>query len=266
LLTKLEHKYAGFDGLNLTWESLEGLVKHNGPITGPNRNKDLYDGSIPKAIANIDDKFDLQLDKFPSAEAQIAAFADDIAYNNHDIDDGLRAGLFTIDDVKQLPMVGNMFRELHNEFPDIAEDRLIHEANRRMINRMVIDLTRQTIINIDDHNIKTVDDIRGLDKPIVTFSKTMTANVQAIKSFLAEHMYNHYKVARMTNKARKTIKDLFDVLHAHPQCLPTHWRRKIKDESDPKSRAQVVVDFIAGMTDRFAADEHKRLFDMETKV
>lgn len=266
LLTELEQKYAAFDGLNLTWELLEGLVKHNGPITGMYRDTARYDGIVPELIAQLNDKIDLALDKFPSAEAQIAAFADDIAYNNHDIDDGLRAGLFTFDEVKQLPMVGNMFRELHLEFPNISEHRLIHEANRRMINRMVIDLTRQTILNIQEHNIQTVEDIRQLNKPLVTFSRTMAANVATIKEFLEERMYRHYKVCRMTSKARKIVRDLFNEFFQNPQCLPGHWRTRAENAATPSERARYVADFIAGMTDRFAIDEHKRLFDMETKV
>ena len=266
ILTELEQKYAAFDGLNLTWELLEGLVKHNGPITGKYRNKTIYDGTVPPPIAAFNAKFDLRLDTFPSAEAQIAAYADDIAYNNHDIDDGLRAGLFDIEDVKQLPIVGNMFRELHNEFPAIAPARLVHEANRRMINRMVIDLTRQTILNIKEHGVQTADDIRNLPVPIVAFSKTMAANVKAIKEFLNEHMYRHYKVCRMTNKAQKIVKDLFKTFYEKPECLPGAWRQRAESATNPGERARYVADFIAGMTDRFAVDEHKKLFDMETKV
>jgi len=266
ILTELEQKYAAFDGLNLTWELLEGLIKHNGPITGKYRNKTLYDGNVPAPIAAFNEQFNLALDQFPSAEAQIAAYADDIAYNNHDIDDGLRAGLFSIEDVKELPMVGNMFRELHHEFPHIAPARLIHEANRRMINRMVVDLTRQTIVNIKEYAVETVDDIRRLPVPIVTFSKTMTANVTTIKDFLNEHMYRHYKVCRMTNKAQKILKDLFKTFYEKPECLPGHWRKRAESANDKVERARYVADFIAGMTDRFAVDEHKKLFDMETKV
>lgn len=264
LITQLEKKYAAFNGLNLSWEVIEGIVKHNGPITGEYRNRARYDGTVPETIAVYNSKQNLELDKFSSAEAQIASFADDIAYNNHDIDDGLRAGLFIIEDVKQLPMVGNMFRELGNEFPGIEDDRLIHEANRRMINRMIVDLTRQTIRNIQDNNIKTVDDIRNLKKPIVTFSKNMEQNVKAVKEFLKEHMYEHYKVRRMTSKARRVVSSLFTVLYNEPECLPDEWRKKaLKNEG--KYRAEVVVDFIAGMTDRFAMDEYKRLFDIEFK-
>ncbi len=265
VVTKLEQRYAAFDGLNLTWEMLEGLIKHNGPITGGNRDKERYNGKVHKVLADLDRKFDLQLDKFPSAEAQIASFADDIAYNNHDIDDGIRAGLFTIEDVKQLPIVGNMFRELTNEFVGISKDRLVHEANRRMINRMVIDLTRQTLRNIKDKDIHTVDDIRNLGEPLVTFSKGMSENVKAIKEFLKDNMYNHYKVCRMTTKAKKVVSDLFELLYNSPECLPTEWRERAQAAENKNDKAEIVVDFIAGMTDRFALDEHKKLFDLECK-
>jgi dGTPase len=264
VVTELEHKYAAFDGLNLTWETLEGLIKHNGPIIGNLRDKTRFPNEkVHPVIAAIDKKMNLQLDKFPSAEAQIASFADDIAYNNHDIDDGLRAELFTIEDVKKLPIVGNMFRELSNEFPEIHESRLIHEANRRMINRMVVDLTRQTIKNIKDHNIQTVDDIRNLGEPIVAFSKGMQENVNTIKEFLLENMYRHYKVCRMTSKAKRLVTDLFTLLNNEPECLPNEWRQKVEEAANANDRACVVVDFIAGMTDRFAIDEHKKLFDLD---
>lgn len=264
IITELEQRYASFNGLNLSWELLEGLVKHNGPLKGENRNKDRYDGTVNSTITKLDDKLDLQLDKFPSAEAQIASYADDIAYNNHDIDDGLRAGLFSIDDVATLPIVGNMFRELRGQYPDLDQARLIHEANRRMINRMVIDLTRQTIKNIKEHNIKTVDDIRNLGEPLVCFSKGMQENVNKIKEFLVENMYNHYKVCRMTSKAKRLVKEMFELFHKEPECLPNEWRLKAMSASSDEEKGRVVSDFIAGMTDRFAMDEHKKLFDLES--
>ena len=263
VLTHLEDKYASFDGLNLTWESIEGIVKHNGPIAGEYRDKERYDGNVHPVISKIDEQFDLQLDKYPSAEAQIASFADDIAYNNHDIDDGIRAGLFTVDDVKKLPIVGNMFRELTNEFTNLSESRLIHEANRRMINRMVVDLTRNTLKNIKDFNIETVDDIRNLDQPVVTFSNGMRENVRTIKEFLRDNMYKHYKVCRMTSKAKRIIQDLFTILNEEPECLPKGWRDRAFSAEDSNGCSEVVVDYIAGMTDRYAIDVHKKLFDLD---
>ena len=265
IVTRLEQKYAAFDGLNLSWELLEGLAKHNGPLTGERRNKDLYNGSVPEVINECDKLHNLDLDKFPSAEAQIAANADDIAYNNHDIDDGLRANLFSIDDLKKLPMVGNIFRELANEYPSIDRARLVHEANRRMINRMIVDITRQTYTNIKKFDIQTADDVRNLNEPLVTFSHGMSENIKTIKKFLNENMYQHYKVCRMTSKAKRVVADLFNILYNEPECLPTEWRRKAEAASDDKSRAEIVADFIAGMTDRFALDEHKKLFDLECR-
>jgi len=265
VVTQLEDKYAAFDGLNLTWESIEGIIKHNGPLVGKKRDANRYPkGDVHPIIAKLDKQLDLQLDKFSSAEAQIASFADDIAYNNHDIDDGMRAGLFTLEDVKQLPIVGNMFRELTNEYSSLSPSRLIHEANRRMINRMVVDLTRNTLRNIKDTNVQTVDDIRNLDQPVVAFSKGMAENVRTIKEFLTANMYKHYKVCRMTSKAKRVVKDLFDILYNEPECLPDEWRAKaLSCLGNKEALAEVVVDFIAGMTDRFAMDEHKKLFDLE---
>lgn len=264
IVTRLEQKYAAFDGLNLSWEVLEGLVKHNGPLVGENRNKERYDGTVPDAIAEYNKSHNLELDKFPSAEAQIAANADDIAYNNHDIDDGLRAKLFTMEDVRQLPMVGNIFRELGNEYPNLERSRLVHEANRRMINRMIVDITRQTYTNIKKFNIQTPDDVRNLSEPLVVFSHGMSENIKTVKQFLKENMYKHYKVCRMTSKARRVVTDLFNILYNEPECLPTEWRNKASAGND-KARSEVVTDFIAGMTDRFAMDEHKKLFDLECR-
>jgi dGTPase len=265
IVTLLEQKYAAFSGLNLSWELLEGLAKHNGPIVGARRNKELYDGSVPEVIAQYNKLHNLELDKFPSAEAQIAANADDIAYNNHDIDDGLRAKLFSLEDVKKLPMVGNIFRELENEYPNLEHQRLVHVANRRMINRMIVDITRQTYKNIKDFHIKTADDVRNLDVPLVAFSHGMAENIKTIKQFLNDNMYKHYKVCRMTSKARRVVSDLFNILYNEPECLPTQWRKKAEEAGSNKKRAEVVVDFIAGMTDRFAMDEHKKLFDLECR-
>jgi dGTPase len=265
IVTMLEQKYAAFNGLNLSWELLEGLAKHNGPLQGEYRNKSLYDGTLPDIIAEYNKLHDLELDKFPSAEAQIASHADDIAYNNHDIDDGLRANLFSLDDVKKLPMVGNIFRELENEYPKLEPQRLVHEANRRMINRMIVDITRQTYKNIKEADIRTADDVRNLNIPLVTFSHGMSENIKTVKQFLKDNMYQHYKVCRMTSKAKRVITDLFNILYNEPECLPTEWRKKAESSSSTKARAEVVVDFIAGMTDRFAMDEHKKLFDLECK-
>ncbi|MGE5540485.1 MAG: deoxyguanosinetriphosphate triphosphohydrolase [Gemmatimonas sp.] len=258
VLTSLEQRYAEFDGLNLTWETLEGVVKHNGPLLRRGQ------GALPRAIAEYNARHDLELSTFASAEAQIAAIADDIAYNNHDIDDGLRAGLFSVDDVMDVPLAGPVFRKVLDLYPGLERSRLIHEAVRRMINIMVDDLIAETRRRLADARPETVDDIRGLDAPVVAFSDAMRANDKALKEFLFQRMYRHYKVNRMTTKAKRVVRDLFGLLLAEPGCLPTEWQRQTDRPGTPAT-AVVVADYIGGMTDRFALQEHRRLFDVYTK-
>lgn len=256
LLTSLEQKYAEFDGLNLTWETLEGIAKHNGPIK-PNK--------IPKAILEYNKKHDLKLNTYPSCEAQIASLCDDIAYNSHDLEDGLRAGLLKIEEVEELPLIGEIFFEIKKKYKDIPVSRLKHEAKRKMINLMSVDLVEETIENIKDYKIQTVDDVRNLKKPVAHFSNEMAADILVIKKFLFENVYRHYKVNRMTSKAKRLVKDLFEFFVAEPECLPTEWRKKA-GKPNSKETAILVADFIAGMTDRFALEEHKKIFDISYKI
>lgn len=252
VLTKLERHYADFDGLNLTWETLEGVVKHNGPIGS----------TVAGTIAAYNRDHDLALDTWPSAEAQIAALSDDIAYNNHDIDDGLRAGLFTVADLTDVPLAGPVFREVAGKYPGLDEPRLIHEAIRRMIDLMVSDLIAETTRRLAKGKFEQPDDIRGLGAPIAAFSEPMRANDKALKAFLFEHMYRHFRVNRMASKARRTVKELFDLLMKEPDCLPTEWRDTAANKP-MEQRSRIVADYIAGMTDRYALDEHRRLFDAD---
>lgn len=253
ILTRLEHRYASFDGLNLTWEALEGIAKHNGPVKTP-----------PRAMAEYVKKHDLELHTYASAEAQLASLADDIAYNNHDIDDGLRSGLFTIAEISVVPIVGNAFAEVKKKYGAIEESRLTHEAIRRMIHTMVIDVLTQTRSNIAKYNIMSVEDIRTLGQPLVAFSKTMESSIGELKQFLKIHMYRHWRVNRMTSKARRVVEELFAFFLAEPECLPTEWQ-KLAGAQGSKHTAEVVTDFIAGMTDRFAMEEHKRIFEVGTR-
>ncbi len=255
ILTKLERHYAGFDGLNLSWETLEGTVKHNGPLTGKPDSKPL-----PSAIADYVARHDLELATWPGAEAQVAAMSDDIAYNNHDIDDGLRAGLFSVQDLDAVPLVGPVFREVAARYPGLDEARLIHESIRRLIDRMASDLIAETRRRLADGRIRTVADIRGLGSPVAAFSDTMRAHDRALKAFLFERMYRHYRVNRMASKARRIVQELFTLLLDEPQCLPSEWRL-LADGQGRAGTARVVADYIAGMTDRYALDEHRRLFD-----
>jgi dGTPase len=260
ILTSLEHRYAEFDGLNLTWETLEGVVKHNGPLL----RRSGGEGTLPRAIAEYNRQHDLELSTFASGEAQIAAIADDIAYNNHDIDDGLHAGLFSVDDLMDVPLAGPVFKTVLTKYPGLERNRLIHESVRRMINIMVDDLIAETRRRLAAARPKTVDDIRALDAPVVAFSEGMRANDKALKEFLFERMYRHYKVNRMTTKARRVVRDLFGLLLEEPGCLPTEWQQQTDRPGSPKT-AIVVADYIGGMTDRFALQEHRRLFDVYTK-
>jgi len=255
ILTRLERRYAEFDGLNLTWESLEGTVKHNGPLRGAG-----IDRPVPPTIAEYDRCHPLALDLFPSAEAQVAALADDIAYNNHDIDDGLRAGLFLVSDLTEVPLVGLVFGLVAAQYPGIEEPRLIHEAIRRLIDLMVGDLIVETRSRIAASRVDSAEAVRGLGSPVVSFSAEMRRNDRAFKDFLLERMYRHYRVNRMSSKARRVVHDLFALYLAEPQCLPSEWR-ELAAGPDGQQTARVAADYLAGMTDRFALDEHHRLFD-----
>ena len=255
ILTRLERRYAEFDGLNLTWETLEGTVKHNGPLRAPG-----IDRPVPPSIAEYDRRHPLDLDSFAGAEAQVAALADDIAYNNHDIDDGLRAGLFAVADLAEVPLVGPMFRSVADRYPAIEEPRLIHELIRRVIDHMVGDLIAETRSRLSDSGVRSVVEIRALKAPVAAFSDGMRNNDRALKDFLFERMYRHYRVNRMSSKARRVVHDLFGLYLAEPECLPGEWRGLAAGPDDPHT-ARVAADYLAGMTDRYALDEHHRLFD-----
>jgi dGTPase len=259
ILTRLERRYAGFDGLNLSWETLEGTVKHNGPLRGPNADR-----PVPPSIAEYDSRHALALDTFPGPEAQVAALADDIAYNNHDLDDGLRAGLFTVADLAEVPLVGPVFAEVGRRHPGIDESRLIHESIRRVIDRMVRDLVAETRRRLADSGVKNVDGVRSLGEPVASFSDEMRNHDRALKRFLFERMYRHYRVNRMSSKARRVVRELFQLFLAEPECLPAEWCA-LTGGNAPET-ARVVADYLAGMTDRFALDEHRRLFDTYAPV
>jgi dGTPase len=254
ILTRLEHGYAEFDGLNLTWEALEGTVKHNGPLLGAGIER-----PVPPSIAEYDRQHPLALDTFPGPEAQVAALSDDIAYNNHDIDDGLRAGLFAVADLAEVPLVGPVFDEVAGRYPGLEESRLIHESIRRLIDRMVRDLIDETRRRLAESGVDSADDIRDLGRPIAAFSEPMGNHDRALKRFLHQRMYRHQRVNRMTSNARRVVSELFRLFLAEPDHLPAEWRA-LTGGSDAE-RARLVADYLAGMTDRFALDEHRRLFD-----
>jgi dGTPase len=263
ILTRLERRYAGFDGLNLSWETLEGTVKHNGPLCGPLLGPG-GERPVPPSIAEYDGRHNLALDTFPGPEAQVAALADDIAYNNHDIDDGLRAGLFAVADLAEVPLVGPVFDEVARRYEGLDESRLIHESIRRLIDRMVRDLVAETGRRLAESGVGSVDEVRRLGYPVAAFSDQMRNHDRALKRFLFERMYRHYRVNRMSSKARRVVRELFQLFLAEPECLPDEWR--IPAGAGTAAVARTVADYLAGMTDRFALDEHRRLFDTYAAV
>jgi dGTPase len=252
VVTRLESRYAAFDGLNLTWETLEGLVKHNGPLAKP-----------PAYIAAYNQKHDLMLSTFASAEAQIASLSDDIAYHSHDLDDGMRFGLFGPDDIAFLPIVGEALAEARRSSLDVPPQRLRHETIRRIIHVLVSDLVTQTRENLKALNPATADHIRRAKKPVVSFSPRIAEANNNIKEFLRARMYQHWRVTRMTQKARRLTEELFALLHSDPGTLPDGWRAQA-GVGQPAQAAAVVCDYVAGMTDRFAQEEYKRLTDISS--
>ena len=261
LVTRLERRYACFPGLNLTWETLEGLAKHNGPLVAQPLEQDQTPANLPFALVDFLADMDLELHTHAGPEAQVAAIADDIAYNNHDIDDGLRAGLFTLDDLAQIGFVGAVIDRVRAAYPDVERGVLIHEVVRRLIDLMVTDIVAETRRRLADTDPASADDVRAAGRPTVAFSDAMAAHERELKAFLRANMYQHYLVNRTTTKAKRVVTDLFDLYIQEPQCLPTEWARATSGPRTDKT-ARAVADFIAGMTDRFAIREHTKLFDI----
>ena len=250
VVTLLESRYAGWDGLNLTWETLEGLAKHNGPLRNP-----------PAYIAEYNDRHKLDLTTHASAEAQVAAIADDVAYHSHDLDDGLRARLFGPEDIGHLPVVREALAEARVSSLDVPPPRLRHETIRRVINAMITDLIEETRRRLAKLDPKDADAVRRAKQRVVSFGPAMAEAHTVIKDFLFARMYRHWRVNRMTTKARRLTEELFRLLHADPSLLPDDWRARA-GEGGTQRAATVVGDYVAGMTDRYAMDEHRRLTDI----
>jgi dGTPase len=248
-VTLLEARYAGFDGLNLTWETLEGLAKHNGPVRRP-----------AGYIAEYDSRHRLELTTHASAEAQVAAIADDVAYNNHDLDDGIRAGMFTLEEAAQLPLVREAFEAAKADTPNLPRDRATGETVRRVINLMVNDVVAETRRRIAALDPKGADDIRAAERPVVGFSEAMLEANNQLRTFLFQRMYRHWRVNRTTQKCRRALQVLFSLLHGEPRQLPPWWQAKA-GEAGSREAAAAVCDYLAGMTDRYALEEHRRLTD-----
>jgi dGTPase len=262
IVTALERRYPGFDGLNLTWETLEGLVKHNGPLTdrsGAPLGRYREHG-VPATILDYAKLQDLQLWSFAGVEAQIAAFADDIAYDAHDIDDGLRAELFQPDDLAALPLPGRIIAEIRTDYPGLDDHRLVQELVRQLIGLLIDDVVAETGRRIEVLAPQSADDVRQASSPVAGFSAAIAEADNAIKSFLWTRVYRHERVMQVMDQAAAVVRDLFARYLAQPADLPAEWNEGMAG-LDEAGRARRVADFIAGMTDRYALAEHARLFD-----
>lgn len=262
VVTSLERRYAGFDGLNLTWEALEGIVKHNGALTGRAGNPigRYAEHGVPHGIRDYARHQDLELWSLAGPEAQVAALADDIAYDAHDIDDGLRADLFVIDDLAGLPLIGDILSEIHAAHPALDAARLVHEVIRRVITRMVEDVIGEAERRIARLNPRSAADIRLAAEPVGVFSPAMTQADKAIKGFLYGRMYHHERVMRIMTDAEEVVCDLFAHFARRPSDMPAEWAQGI-EALDEAGAMRQIADFIAGMTDRYALAEHARHFD-----
>jgi dGTPase len=264
VVTSLEHRYPEFDGLNLTWESLEGIVKHNGPLTGSDGAAvgSYREHGIPYGISDYIGTWDLELASFASLEAQVAAIADDIAYNAHDIDDGLRAGLFGVDDLKVMPLTADMIAEIDKAYPGLDEVRRGAELVRELISCLIGAVVAEAGRRLQAAQPRSVDDVRNHGEVLIAFPPGVARAEAEIKAFLKRRMYRHSRVMRVMGEAEQILFDLFARYQSTPSDLPAEWLPPTgSDHESETGRARRIGNFIAGMTDRFALTEHQRLFD-----
>ncbi|MEO9467161.1 MULTISPECIES: deoxyguanosinetriphosphate triphosphohydrolase [Roseobacteraceae] len=249
IVTHLERHYADFDGLNLTWDTLEGLAKHNGPVTG----------ELPWALAAYERQHDLELETFASAEAQVAAIADDVAYNHHDLHDGLRAELFSTDELAELPILKQTFAEVDRLYPGLNYYRRRHEALRRFFGVLVEDVISVARHRLAEMKPETATDIRMAGRTLIQFSDPVFQDLKVIRAFLFDRMYRAPSVVIMRKQVTQVVEDLFPYFCAHTDQLPKQWRKDVEDADGDTALARIVSDYISGMTDRFALQEHERL-------
>ena len=256
VLTEIERRYPAFDGLNLTWETLEGVVKHNGPVSAR------LDQPVWAPVGAFDAKFPLELGEWPSAEAQVAAIADDVAYNNHDVDDGVQAHVFDLEELESVPLVGPVLLGVRKDYPGLEPSLTRLEMVRRMIGLMVDDVLRETRRRAGEGRVESPEDVRRLGRPLVAFSADLVEPLARLRAFLHERMYRHWRVNRSRSQARRILADMFGLFLAEPDVLPAEWYAHLR-EMDEAGRARVICDYVAGMTDRYAIEEHRRLFHLE---
>lgn len=255
VLTTLEKEYPDWDGLNLTWETLEGVVKHNGPLKGKPHI----------SVRELQEKIDLRLETCSSVEAQAAALADDIAYNNHDVEDGLRAGLFTLKDLEDVPLLREVMDFVRQKHKNLSESYFVRETIRTMIGAMVDDVMKESQARLAALGPSSPEDVRMAGRAMVAFSDDMCAKVETLRGFLFERMYKHFSINRIALKVERIITGLFEAFVADYTLLPQKWQRRAEESgglNDAAKRARVVADYIAGMTDRYAIREHEKLFDL----
>ncbi len=248
IVTALERHYARFDGLNLTWETLEGIAKHNGPVTGV----------LPWALAEYQTKHDLELHTFASAEAQVAAISDDVAYNHHDLHDGLRAELFSTDELGKLPILDRCFARVDEIYPGLNYYRRRHEALRRFFGLLVEDVIAVAQSSLAEIQPASAQDIREAGFQMIRFSEPLFQDLKEIRQFLFTRMYRAPTVVKMRAEVTRVIDELFPFFMAHPDNLPKQWRKDVEEAEDETALARIVSDYIAGMTDRFALQCHER--------
>jgi dGTPase len=258
VVTELERKYARFDGLNLTWETLEGLVKHNGPLLG--RDSKPMRGPVPQPLLDYCAKQDLELGTHASVEAQAASLADDIAYNNHDVDDGYRAGFFTFAELGEVPLTARMLAEVRSAYPGIDGPRLLYEANRRLITALIEDAVAEAETRLAALAPGSAYDVRHATRTMVAFSTAMQSELDELRAFLYARVYRNERIARIMSDAERVVADLFQRYIGDAGALPPEWREQAP-QMHTSAYARHVSDFIAGMTDRYALAEHRRLFD-----
>ncbi len=259
IVTWLERRYAEFDGLNLTWESLEGLVKHNGPLLP--RDGGPPEAPVPQPILDYCAVHDLKLASFASLEAQVAAIADDIAYNTHDIDDGLRAGLLTLEMLEEVPFLAEMIARVRARYPTLDGERIAHEIMRRQITAMVEDVIGVTQRRLAEDEPRAVDDIRAADRSFAAFSAEMQEADRTIKAFLYRHLYRHPTVMRVREDACTVVRDLFHAFMEDPNCMKGHFWQSGAETASEAQKARHIADYLAGMTDTYALSVHRQLFD-----